>query len=292
MRQGPFSVALLTTTLVFGAACSFGHFAGGGSGGSPTSPSTGTSGPPPTYSDEAGRGFTGVHPAPIIVGGITYLYVNTGTAGTTVQASMDGLSFTPTPATYPAGASRTIVSLPDGRYRMYYYSPDGTSTDVLSAVSNNGLNWTVEPGVRYSDPAAGAIRATALPTGGYRLYYPSGTGFTSALSTDGLSFTSEGPIAITQNDATFTWGASAAAYVNGQFHMVLTRIPTSTNVSELWHAVSLDGRTWTVDRSAMAANPGVPINQPAWAINGSTDRIYYRAQPNGSNAIASGVIRF
>jgi hypothetical protein len=74
--------------------------------------------------------------------------------------------------------------------------------------------------------------------------------------------------------------------------MVLTKTPSATGVSELWHAVSLDGRTWTVDRSALAVNPGTPLNQPAWGINGATARIYYRAQPNGSNVIASGVVRF
>ena len=85
---------------------------------------------------------------------------------------------------------------------------------------------------------------------------------------------------------------SAAAYLNGQYHMVLTRVPSSTNVTELWHAVSLDGRTWTVDRSVLAANPGVPLNQPAWAVNGSTARIYYRAQFNGTNSVSSAVLTF
>jgi hypothetical protein len=172
---------------------------------------------------------------------------------------------------------------------MYYFS-DATTADVSSAISSDGLKWTVEAGTRYSDPNIGAIRAIALPTGGYRLYYPNGVGLTSVLSTDGLTFMSEGPVVITPGDATFAWGPSAAAYLNGQFHLVLTRTPTATGVSELWHAVSVDGRTWTVDRSVMAANPGVPLNQPAWAIRGTTARIYYRAQPNGSNIIASAVL--
>ena len=113
----------------------------------------------------------------------------------------------------------------------------------------------------------------------------------SAMSSDGLNFVAEG-VAITPSDGTFTWGASSAVYLNGQFHMVLTKNPSS-GVSELWHAASTDGRSWNVDSRTLAANPGVPLNQPAWGINGSVSRIYYRAQPpGGGNTIGSGIIRF
>jgi hypothetical protein len=78
-----------------------------------------------------------------------------------------------TPASFPAGASRSFVTLLDGSFRMYYYA-SGTSIDVLSAISTNGLNWTLEAGVRYSDGSVGTTRATALPNGGYRLYFHSG----------------------------------------------------------------------------------------------------------------------
>ena len=225
------------------------------------------------------------------VGGTTYLYLNTGAAGVAVAASPDGLTFANVPARYPAGISRTIVPTTDGRFRMYYFA-DSTAVDVSSAVSSDGVNWSVEPGARYTDPNIGAIRAIALPGGGYRIYYPNGVGITSLMSSDGLTLTSEGPVGITPGDSTFSWGPSAAAYVNGQYHMVLSRTPTSTGISELWHAVSADGRNWTVDRSVMAANPGVAINQPAWAINAGTNRVYYRAIFNGGSGIASGVIRF
>jgi len=282
-----YGVVLAGIALVLSGGC--GHKGGGGG---MTAPSTvGVSGTPPTFVDEAGRNLAGVHPAPVIVGGTTYLYLNTGGAGNAVAAASDGLTFANVPAKYPAGISRTIVQTTDGRFRMYYFA-DGSAVDVSSAVSSEGVNWNVEPGVRYTDPNIGAIRAVALPSGGYRIYYPNGVGITSLVSSDGLTFTSEGPVIITPGDSTFSWGPSAAAFVNGQYHMVLTRNPTNTGVSELWHAVSADGRNWTVDRSVMAANPGVAINQPAWAINGGTNRVYYRAVFNGASGIASGVIRF
>ncbi len=131
-----------------------------------------------------------------------------------------------------------------------------------------------------------------LPTGGYRLYYATSTGISSASSSDGLTFRGEGPVAIAPSDSTATWGASAGIYVNGQYRMVLTKVPSS-GISELWYAVSADGRNWSLNSVALAANPGVPLNQPAWSINGGVMRIYFRAQPSGGgNAIGSGVIRF
>jgi hypothetical protein len=241
-----------------------------------------------TFVDEGGRFSPGVYPAPVCVNGATYVYVNTGADGVMVQASSDGLSFAPTPASYPAGVSRTIVRLPDGRFRMYYFS-DGTSFDVRSAVSSNGLNWTVESGIRYSESGMAGMRAAVLPTG-YRLYYGNAGTTRSAISSDGLAFTAEGPVTLPAPDGTATFGALDVASLGSRFHMILTRFPTSGS-SELWHAVSTDGRNWTLDQSALAVNPGVPLNQPAWCITG-TLRVYYRAQPAGSNAIASGIIKF
>jgi hypothetical protein len=240
------------------------------------------------FQDESVRFDGGANPAPVIVTNVTYVYVDTPSDGTQVQAATDGLTFTSVPASYPAGISRTIVTLPDGRFRMYYST--GALVDVSSAISSDGLNWAVEAGTRYNDPNLRTIRAIALPNGGYRLYYPNpSAGVNSAISSDGLTFSAEGPITIPAPDGTFTWGPSAAAYVGGKYHLVLTKVPTSSS-SELWHGISTDGRTWTVDK--LAVNPGVPLNQPAWAISGSTNRIYYRAQPGGFNAIGSGIISF
>jgi hypothetical protein len=125
-------------------------------------------------------------------------YLNTGMGGTMVEASSDGVVFALTAASFPAGVSRSIVTLPDGRFRMYCF-PDGTSFDVRSAVSINGLNWTVEDGTRYSDLSIGAVRAMVLPAGGYRLY-SNGTGISSAMSSDGLTFGAEGPVMIPPPD--------------------------------------------------------------------------------------------
>ncbi|MCH7988731.1 MAG: porin [Planctomycetes bacterium] len=81
-------------------------------------------------------------------------------------------------AKWPANAERTgvsgvvgprIITLPDGRYRLYYTQitpragfPSGAndygnaSSRILSAISSDGSTWTPEPGVRLTPQAGGA----------------------------------------------------------------------------------------------------------------------------------------
>ena len=102
-----------------------------------------------------------------------------------------------------------VIPLPDGRYRMYFEarSPD-QPTVILSAVSDDGLAFTVEPGIRvgdgrwsygtprclYIEPAAEGASAPR-----YRLYHhkytfplvsglDAGNEIISAVSADGLHF--------------------------------------------------------------------------------------------------------
>ncbi len=74
------------------------------------------------------------------------------------------------------------VMLPDGRIRMYYSAYDSPDSDdnmsIYSAISSDGLNYTIEGkvlspennGTKYMDP-----RVIAIP-GGYRMYYTEVTG--------------------------------------------------------------------------------------------------------------------
>ena len=124
----------------------------------------------------------------------------------------------------PDAASRTlcpdVIPLPDGRWRMYFEArcPD-RPTVVLSAVSDDGLAWEREPGIRAADPewSLGSPRCVYLerPGGptewGYRLYYhhdsfPMQSGLdaqnhiVSAISDNGLDFSPEPGIRIAQED--------------------------------------------------------------------------------------------
>jgi hypothetical protein len=263
----------------------------------PTSPGSGSgSGSSiPTFTVDSGLRFNGSGPAPVARNGMIYVYQNTGNTGTSVQGSSDGVTFAQTPASYPAGQSRSIVALSDGRVRMYYFS-DGSSLDMLSAVSSDGLNWSVEAGVRFTVSLIVPVRVSSVPTG-FRLYYRNSS-FTinSAFSSDGLTFTDEGPVGGFVSDGTIGWGDPYVIYVNGRFQMVIVKFPGSstTNVA-IWHATSSDGRTWSVDNSAFASDPANNFRNPALVVNDGVIRLYWSAQALGSSSgavIVSGVVRF
>jgi hypothetical protein len=94
-----------------------------------------------------------------------------------------------------------MVRLSEGRYRMYFTRMGG----IFSAVSGDGLEWTIEEGVRVKDPAANPA-IIKLVDGRYRMIYdvrygeppekkePSGMSvyFVSAVSVDGLVWEEEG----------------------------------------------------------------------------------------------------
>lgn len=78
-----------------------------------------------------------------------------------------------------------IVSLGDGRYRMYFE----TQSDVESALSTDGLVWQIERGVRVSDARDPVV--VELPGAGLRMYFRyAGTSLAlgSAVSTNGLGW--------------------------------------------------------------------------------------------------------
>jgi hypothetical protein len=95
-----------------------------------------------------------------------------------IDAPPDGDADSSPEARWPTNALRTgmygvvgprIITLPDGRYRLYYTQiaprvgfPAGAndygnaSSRILSAISSDGSTWTPEPGVRLTPQAGGA----------------------------------------------------------------------------------------------------------------------------------------
>jgi len=97
------------------------------------------------------------------------------------------------------------LRLEDGRFRLCYGGPGG----ILSAISQDGLNFTKEAGVRVPSGSAGSTEMIVsdpapvkLKDGRVRMYYKGATGgggpgqavhsVFSAVSTDGLRFEKEG----------------------------------------------------------------------------------------------------
>jgi hypothetical protein len=103
----------------------------------------------------------------------------------------------------------TLVALPDGRVRLYFTSVRGRTFQddtpaIYSAISSNGLDYVVEPGIRFGIAGRLVIDcAVALHRGTFHLFAPdngtptdsrgppprsSGIGY-HATSPDGLAFT-------------------------------------------------------------------------------------------------------
>jgi hypothetical protein len=126
--------------------------------------------------------------------------------------SRDGLRFEPEPgirvAPDPALShmalrvlAPSLTQLPDGRWRMYFEGRGRADrlTVIGSAISDDQVSWTVEPGTRL-DGGFGAPRFLPLGGGVGRLYvfraeYADGkrvgTPVVSAITSDGLSFEME-----------------------------------------------------------------------------------------------------
>lgn len=84
----------------------------------------------------------------------------------------------------PAPADPDVMELPDGRLRMYFFQA-GT---VYSAISSDGIHYTVEEGRRLTAEGIYDPNVIRLPDGRYRMYLNQGD-ITSASSDDGLTFT-------------------------------------------------------------------------------------------------------
>jgi hypothetical protein len=168
-------------------------------------------------------------------------------------------------AQLPAGGDPAIVPISGDGLRMYYVASTGSSSasEIDSAVSTDGLNWTVESGTRLmidTPPSAVALEAVVLPTGAVRLYYvaapvmgPGTESIDSATSSDGLRFAAD-------SGHRLTGGYIDPAVLrlrDGSWLMVVSRAPSEQQRLFLVH--SSDGSSWTVDST--------PVLDPAEGAN-------------------------
>lgn len=142
--------------------------------------------------------------------------------------------------------------LPDGRIRLYYFDISKTMTEgleknsIYSAISDDGLNFTEEEGVRFKYPAI--FDPEVIKVGNlWRMYVGTdGQKVLSATSSDGLTFTYEG--------VALSGGAIPnVVYENGKYYLFTGGIEIST---------SSDGKTFTktsnrFDSGSLTADPGV-----------------------------------
>ncbi|MEW6717669.1 MAG: hypothetical protein AB1345_09220 [Chloroflexota bacterium] len=86
-----------------------------------------------------------------------------------------------------------VIELPDGRLRMYFYDIAVAQGEhpIYSALSNDGINFTLEAGVRFTLSDIYDPDVLRLPDGKYRMYLNRGGAIASASSQDGLTFTED-----------------------------------------------------------------------------------------------------
>ena len=266
-------------------------------------------------------------------GGYRMYYLGCGPARTSASASAyilsaiseDGDSWEKDPGirvdVHPPYAAKCtmcpdVIPLAHGGYRMYYEArTEARPTVVLSATSDDGLQWDLEPGVRFGDPnwSYGSPRCLYIsepalrPDYRFRLYFhrytynPFRSGLDahnviiSAISKDGLCFEEEDGVRIAQETERETFAVYAPEVIrlgDGTYRMYYP--PWCDEFKGgVFTATSAEGLTWT-----KAPDPLVDLGGP-WDSNMVSEpcvielpdgrsRMFYEAKDaNGSTRILS-----
>lgn len=181
-----------------------------------------------------------------------------------ISLTTEGISFTPEAgARLPDGSGMPrIVPMPDGRLRLFYSSMGG----IKSAVSSDGLTFTIEAGFRITAEAAGFTHTTAAATSGatvtriadgrYRMYFsdlprpgdPPGMHLIkSAVSTDMLAWTMEAGVRLGPGAPVLTGSAEhpfALANPDGTVTLYYGKFGAAGSPEGVYQATSLDGLTF------------------------------------------------
>ena len=130
------------------------------------------------------------------------------------------------------GFTPDVIKLPDGQYRMYYTGnsiPGNNDQNIVSAISNDDITWTQEPGIRVPHGSSGSgdfqIQYPAVMYGPNNTYYmtyqgraqgasSSGINCYFATSSDGLNWTK------IANDSLPGCGKAALEYIGGKFELI------------------------------------------------------------------------
>jgi hypothetical protein len=155
-----------------------------------------------------------------------------------------------------------ILTLPDGSYRMYFgyrYGSNWSQGNIMSAISQDGLNFTAEAGVRvdnggtYDSAAARDPSIVNLPDGTLRMYYDGYSDnyrILSARSTDGLIWTKEEGVRLDLGpagsyDSNGAWTPKVIKVTGGNYLMFYTGNGGSPADNRILRAVSTDGLNFT-----------------------------------------------
>jgi len=264
-------------------------------------------------------GVSGVSPGVLKIGSTTYLYPTTH-QGMQVWQSSDGTQFTQVAdAKTPKGADASVVTLPDGTYRMYYAqmiggpapgTPGQTPAPapasgpqkkaMYSATSADGINWTDEAGVRIADAGIGVPDVTTAPNGTLLATWVSLPTDTAQGTTAGNCSGKNGPpeilnYATSADGLTFTTASApllTGGFVDPNFArakkndwvMIASTGPGSPP-QRLCVATSKNLTQWKVQKRALTPS-SEPSFDPAAVAKGKGFTLYYSfggMQPSSGN---------
>jgi predicted GH43/DUF377 family glycosyl hydrolase len=157
--------------------------------------------------------------------------------------------------------------LPDGGWRMYFEGqPHVGPSSIMSARSDDGLEWEHEPGIRFGDGDThyGSPRCLYVESDGrmrYRLYFHSAPSLpgpamqsdktiVSAISDDGLHFEREPGARISQTtdfENATVYAPDVLRLADGTYRMYYAGWSADPLRGHILSATSQDGLTWTKD---------------------------------------------
>ena len=170
----------------------------------------------------------------------------------------------------PENFAPSVVERHEGGYRIYWNAAQ-SSGGIGSAVSEDGLTWTTEPGARLENGGSGALDCIAshpwvvAVEGGYRMYYQgnaqcgevSGDNIPepeyrimSAFSSDGLEFEREGVVIDIGAETGLTQAAHGRVLDLGEhgYRMYFSaNFIDKEGPADILGAYSTDGLTWALD---------------------------------------------
>lgn len=159
----------------------------------------------------------------------------------------------------------TVVRLSDGRVRLFYFAPPPNPGDpsarhiVYSAISEDGVHFTHEPGIRFEHDGLMDPTVVQLPDGRWLMGVMVNRQTLLAISEDGESFTETGTIVEEGGipDLVLLEDGSLRLYVNGQGGILSLR---STDGGGSW--TQEEGVRLRGERGNLAADPGVIQLEP------------------------------
>ncbi len=184
-------------------------------------------------------------------------------------------------------SNTAAFQLRDGRWRILFNVYSDSASSVRSAISPDGINLTMESGVRIDTSAAlgptsrvGGIKVLRLDDGRLRAYFWSVGGIHSAVSSDeGVTFTVENGVRFAPSAVGETASLTAGSVVrigDGRWRMYLG----ASGTGRVFSLTSTDLLTWTLEAgirlgpgsqlSLEAGHPGAILN-----ADGSVTLFYF-----------------